>query len=72
LSESSFSEQKAIIIYGFEHKPPVLPLDTAIQAFELIARRVVRLNLGQHYEARFTDLVHPVHQQGAVFGWVVE
>ncbi len=72
LQESDFPERKAIIIYGFEHSLPVMPLSITISAFELIARQIVGLNLGQRYEARFTELVHPVHQQGAVFGWEVK
>lgn len=40
LSGSGFSERKAIVIYGFEHEPPEIPLETTIEAFELIAEEV--------------------------------
>jgi hypothetical protein len=69
LKESNFHERKAIVVYGFEHSPPIMPLEIAIRSFEIIARQILGLDIGERYESRFTDLVHPVFQQGAVFGW---
>ena len=69
LLNSGFSERKAIIVFGYEHTPPVIRLETAVQAFELIAREVAGISLGPRHTAEFADLIHPVHQQGKVFGW---
>jgi hypothetical protein len=61
------SERKAMIIYGFD--APNRPLVTVINAFETLAERSV--TLGPRITATYADLVHPVHRQGAVFGWEV-
>jgi hypothetical protein len=41
----------------------------AIEAFETLARERVRL--GPRFRTPFVDLVHPVHQRGAVFAWEI-
>lgn len=71
LINSGFNEKKAIIIFGFEHTPPVLDITIAIKAFEKIATEVVGIKLGEKYVAEFNDLIHPVHQKGKVFGWEI-
>jgi hypothetical protein len=60
-------ERKAILIYGFD--APQRPVEVIIDAFEVLACRLVKL--GPRWMAGFTDLVHPVHRQGAVYGWEV-
>ena len=60
--------QKAIVIYGFD--APSRPLTLAIEAFETLARKSVRLSA--RITAAYSGLVHPVFQQGAVFGWDVK
>jgi len=68
LANSKFEYRMAVLIYGFDHDS--WPLDPAIEAFETLASK--RVKLGCRNEATFTDLVHPVHSQGRVFAWEVE
>jgi hypothetical protein len=67
LIASGMEGRKAIIIYGFESDD--WPLEPAIKSFELLARSSVRL--GPRAFATFANLVHPIHQSGAVFGWEI-
>jgi hypothetical protein len=71
LMGSGFAERKAILVYGFEHTPPKIPLEPAVRAFEVIAAKVAGVHLGPRHTAHFDHLIHPVHQQGTVFGWEV-
>jgi len=71
LANSEFTEHKAVIIFGYEHTPPRIPLDPTIRAFELVASDVVGLHLGPRLEATQTGLMHPFHQQLRVFAWEV-
>lgn len=65
LVQSGVRGRKGLIIYGFDY--PDLPMDPAIEAFECLASRWVRL--GSRTFAAYSDLVHPVHRKGRVFGW---
>ncbi len=67
LVESGLPGRKAVVIYGFDY--PDLPMDPAIEAWEVLAARWVRLV--SRAVASYDDLVHPVHRQGRVFGWEV-
>jgi hypothetical protein len=67
LVAASGSERKAILIHGFD--APRHPVSVAIDAFEVLARS--RVKLGPRCMAQFADLVHPVHQRGAVYGWEI-
>jgi hypothetical protein len=69
LARSGFQERKAIVVYGFEHAPPQVPLEPAVRSFEVIAEKVAGIRLGARESASFDGLVHPVHQQGKVYGW---
>src|SRR5215218_5118393 len=71
LIESGFPERKAIIIFGYEHSVLLIDITIAIESFEVIAKQVVGIELGARQSAKFGPLVHPVHQQGKVFGWQV-
>jgi hypothetical protein len=71
LIESGFPERKAIVIFGYEHSPPRIDIAIAIGSFEAIAKQVVGIELGARQSAKFGPLIHPVHQQGKVFGWQV-
>jgi hypothetical protein len=71
LIESGFPERKAIVIFGYEHSPPIIEITTAVEAFEAIAKQVVGIELGERESAEFSPLIHPVHQQGKVFEWQV-
>jgi hypothetical protein len=71
LIESGFSERKAIVVFGFEHSPPLIDIATAIESFEVVAKQVVGIELGERCSTEFGPLIHPVHQQGKLFGWEV-
>ncbi len=68
---SGFPERKAVLIYGFEHEPPKIPLETTVEAFELIAEEACGIDLGPRAESVETGLVHPVHEQMRTYGWEV-
>lgn len=67
LRSSGFAERLAILIYGYDYA--AWPMDPAVEAFEALAMRSVEL--GTRTVAAFSHLVHPVHQEGRVFGWEV-
>jgi hypothetical protein len=71
LIESGFPERKAIVIFGYEHSPPLIDTTVAIESFEAIAKQVVGIELGAWQSAEFGPLIHPVHRQCKVFGWQV-
>jgi hypothetical protein len=64
---SGFAGTPTILIYGYGYKG--YPLEPVIEAFECLASKIVRLS--QRYEATFSDLIHPIHQAGAVFAWSI-
>lgn len=67
LVASGFAYRKAIVIFGYDYDDS--PMDPAIEAFELLAARSVRLSSAG--STSFHGLVHPIHQVGRVFGWEV-
>ena len=67
LATSKLQGRRAVLIYGFDYTD--LPMDPAIEAFELLA--AARVRLGQRVVAGYSELVHPVHQAGRVFGWEI-
>lgn len=71
LIESGYSERKAILVFGYEQSPPEIDISRAIDSFEVIARHVIGIDLGERCLANFGPLIHPVHQQGRVFGWEI-
>jgi hypothetical protein len=71
LIRSTFTERKGVIIYGFEHNPPVIDLEPAIRSFEIIAEQVMGIRLGARCMAMFDGLRHPVFHRGAVYGWQI-
>ena len=68
---SDRNERKAVVIFGYEHTPPQLPLDTAIQGFELLALQVIGVHLTHRVEELRCGLIHPVHQQLRVFAYEI-
>jgi hypothetical protein len=71
LLESGFKERKTLLIYGFEHSPPKIELETAISAFELIATQLLKIELDVRHSETRTGLCHPYHQQLRVYAWEV-
>jgi len=65
------SERKAAVVIGFENTPPQISLTPLLAGFEVIARDVLRIPLGERVQATRLGLVHPVHQQLSVTGWEV-
>jgi hypothetical protein len=68
---SAFRERLAVIVVGYEHVPPVIPLEPAIRGFELLATHVMGVRLSPRATAFADELVHPVHQRAIVYGWEV-
>ncbi len=71
LVSAPLPERKAVVIFGFEHTPPQVALDTAIKGFELLANRLLGVKLSPGQVALRKGLVHPVHQQLLVYGYEV-
>lgn len=71
LLESRFTEGKAIIVFGYEHTPPKIPLEPALASFELIADQVVGIQLSPRIDLSIRGLVHPVHQQARILAWEI-
>lgn len=71
LRESDFKERRGVLVFGYEHSPARINLDTAVSCFEAISSRVVEIRLGSRCSAEFSNLIHPHHQHGKVFGWEV-
>jgi hypothetical protein len=67
LATSTLNGRKAVLIFGYEYEG--WELAPAVEAFETLARE--RIVLGPRNESPFMDLVHPVHQPGAVFAWEI-
>jgi hypothetical protein len=68
LAASGFSGSLAALIYGYDYD--ALPMEPAVEAFEQLAERRVRL--GPRQAASFDGLIHPVHRRGGVFVWEVD
>jgi len=64
LAATPLASQQAILIYGYDAEG--WPLDPAIDAFEVLASRQVRLGMRQR--ADVSGLMHPVHASGRVCG----
>lgn len=71
LLDSNFQERIAIIVIGYEHQPAQISLDPLIKSFELIAREILDISLGERVSISLPDLIHPVHQRAIVIGWEV-
>lgn len=71
LLNSGFSERKGVLVIGYEHTPPQIPLEPAVHGFELLAGSVCGIALSRRAERLVAGLVHPHHQQARVYGWEV-
>jgi hypothetical protein len=65
------NEKKAALVIGYEHSPPQLSLSPLLAAFEVVAKNVIGIRLGERVQSVRTGLVHPVHQQVTVAAWEV-
>jgi hypothetical protein len=64
-------ERKAVVAIGYEHTPPQVPLEPLVRSFELIARNILSIDLGDRVWSVRKNLAHPVHEQLTVMGWTV-
>ena len=67
-STSGLAGRKAILIFGYDYDG--WEMTPTIAAFETLARQRVRL--ASRNTAHFADLIHSVHQHGAVFAWEID
>ncbi len=65
------AERKAAIVVGYEHTPPRISLTPLLHAFEVLAEKVMKIELGSRVEVVRAGLCHPVHQQLIVAAWEV-
>ena len=65
LVSSGLAHRQAIVIYAYDW--PDFPALAVIEIFEMAATQ--RVTLGPRVAHPFEGLIHPVHQQGAVYGW---
>jgi len=67
LSAAGLADHNAILVYAYDHAEwPSLPL---VEAFEKLASEFAEL--GPRHSVTFGGLIHPVHQQGTVYGWTI-
>ncbi len=71
LANLQCTERKAVVVIGYEHRPPKIDLTPLIESFEVIAERIARIELSPRIETQREGLVHPVHQTVRVFAWEV-
>src|SRR5215472_18916929 len=61
LQQLSSAEPKGVVVVGYEHTPPKIPLAPLIDAFELVATKVAGVRLGPRVQVVQSGLCHPVH-----------
>jgi hypothetical protein len=62
---------KGLFVIGFEHDPAKISIGPLIQAFELIAQQVMKIDLRGRVEETRSQLVHPEHQVLRCVGWEI-
>ena len=62
---------KGLFVIGYEHNPSRICLDPLINSFEVIARDVMHIHLGERIEQRRDGLIHPEHQVLRCIGWEI-
>lgn len=71
LKTSKFPFKKSVVIVGYEHKDPKIPLEPAVASFEKIVKEVINIDLSERVSKKITDLIHPVHQTALIVGWEI-
>jgi hypothetical protein len=64
-------ERKVVVVIGYEHNPTKKSLTPLVNSFEILAEKVMKVNLGPRVTEHRRDLIHPVHQQLTVYAWEV-
>ena len=72
LSRLDGFRKKCVFAIGYEHDPARIDLEPLFQSFELIAKSIVGIHLGQRNEEKRGALVHPTHQVVRCVGWQLE
>jgi hypothetical protein len=72
LVASNFQENKAIILFSFEHASPKIDTEPAIKTFELILSNIFNIKFKPRLIAERRELVHPTFQVLKVIGWELE
>ena len=66
LKVSGFDGQKAIVIYGYDYDE--YPIVRMMDCFEKLAQDDFDL---PRVRFEFEGLVHPIHEKGEIFGWMI-
>lgn len=72
LSKLDGYPHRGLIVIGYEHNPPKISLDPLLASYELIASRVMNIQLSDRIEEKRDQLVHPEHQVLRCIGWELE
>ena len=67
LKESGFEGEKAIVIFGYDYQD--YPMVEMMDYFEKMAIEDLET---PRISYKFEGLVHPVHQRGEVYGWMIK
>ncbi len=71
LQEHEGLERRMVVVVGYEHSPAIISLSPLFESFEVIARDVMQIKLGERTEEVRGQLAHPVHQVLRVVGWEI-
>jgi hypothetical protein len=71
LLQSSRPEQRAVIVFGYEHDPARISLEPCLRGFELLAEQLMGLRISKRVQEQRKPLIHPEHQVLHVIGWEV-
>ncbi|HKN19835.1 MAG TPA: hypothetical protein VJX73_00380 [Terracidiphilus sp.] len=66
------SERRAVLVIGYEHSPPRIPLAPLFKAFEVVAREACGFRLSERAEVCREGLIHTVHQCLRVVAWEIQ
>ncbi len=72
LSKLDSYPKKGLFAIGYEHDPARIDLEPLFSSFELVSRSIVKIPLGQRFEERRTQLVHPTHQVVRCVAWQID
>ena len=59
------------MVIGYERSPAEISLEPLLASFEVIASKVIGLQLGPRVPTERIGLTHPIHQQLKVVAWEV-
>jgi hypothetical protein len=73
LINSGFAVRKAVVLIAYYPATDEerFKINKTIDCFELIAREICDINLGNRIHVEFAPLVHTFHQVGELIGWEI-